>query len=194
MVVKKEEVMEQLSRVLAIIPQKYIDALLTLHAKLDGKQVEWSVGGDLGEELRTVKVNPDCVEILTSKEGAEQIAEAAKEFNPSKIAFQTRQLARNARLQEKEYPVYARSYYFEFKIDTTEVRVHGDLQYRVDEWEWGDILQFTPEYVNVVGQKFSVVPLSLKYEFYQQLGWGDRADKVQQVLERQRARKPPMLG
>jgi len=42
MVVKKEEVMEQLSHVLTIIPKEYINALLALHAKLDGKNVLWA--------------------------------------------------------------------------------------------------------------------------------------------------------
>ncbi len=96
MVVTKEDVLEQLSRVLSIIPQKYIDALLALHARLEDKNIGWSISGDLGEELRTINVNPDCLEILTSKDGAEQIWEAMKEFNPTTIAFQTQQLSRNA--------------------------------------------------------------------------------------------------
>jgi len=188
MVVTKEEVMEQLSRVLSIIPQKYIDALLALHARLEDKNIGWSISGDLGEELRTINVNPDCIEILTSKEGVEQIWEAMKEFNPTTIAFQTQQLSRNAIVEEKEYPVYVQSHYFDFSIDMTKVKVHGDLQYRIDTWDWGDKLEFTPEYTYLVGKKIAVVPLSLKYELYQMLGWTDRAEKIRQVLER---RTPP---
>jgi len=189
MVVKKEEVMEQLSHVLTIIPKEYIDALLTLHAKLDGKNVEWAVGGDLGEELRTINVEPDCVEILTSKDGSERIAEVVKEFNPNKIALHTQQLPRNAKVGEKEYTVFARSYYFDFNIGATKVKVYADLQYRIDSWDWGDKLEFTPDYVYIVGKKTAVVPLSFKYEFYQSLGWADCAEKIKQTLDRQRLHK-----
>ncbi len=185
MVVTKEDVLEQLSRVLSIIPQKYIDALLALHARLEDKNIGWSISGDLGEELRTINVNPDCIEILTSKDGPEQIWEAMKEFNPTTIAFQTQQLSRNAIVEEKEYLVYVQSHYFYFNIDTIKVKVYGDIQYRIDSWDWGDKLEFTPEYTYLVGKKIATVPLSLKYELYQMLGWTDRAKKIRQVLERQ---------
>ncbi len=181
----KEEVMRQLSNVLTIIPKNYIDALLTLQAKLEDKSVEWVVGGDLGEELRTIDVHPDCIEILTSKDGALKIATAVKEFNPSEISLEIQELSRNAKVNEKEYPVYARSYYFDFNIGTTKVKVYGNIQYRIDSWDWGDKLSFTPEYVYLVGKKIAVIPLSFKYEFYQLLGWTDNAERVKQALDKQ---------
>ncbi len=185
----KDEAMKQLSRVLTIIPQQYINALLTLHKKLDGKSIEWAIGGDLGEELATVRVDPDCVEIWTSKEGAEQIASILEEFQPSRMTFRTQKLSRNANIDGSEYPVYIRSHYYEFNIEAAKVKVHGDLQYRIDHWDWGDKLEFTPEHVNIIGDKIAVVPLQIKYELHQRLGWTDRAEKVQDVIMRGRKRK-----
>lgn len=182
----KDDAMKQLSRVLTIVPQQYINALLMLQKKLDGKNIEWSVGGDLGEELATVDVNPDCVEILTSQEGAKQIALAVEEFKPSPLTFRTQKLARNAKIEAKEYPVYIRSYYCDFDIETAKVKVYGGLQYRIDDWDWGDKLEFTPEYISVVGDKIAIVPLHIKYELYQRLGWTDRAEKVKSVIMRGR--------
>ncbi len=187
----KDEAMEQLSKVLTIIPKQYIDTLLALRKKLEGKNVEWSIGGDLGEELMTVQVEPDCVEILTSEKGVEQIARALAEFKPSRVNFQTQKLPRTAKIGGKEYPVYIRSRYCDFNVGKTKVKIHGDLQYRIDDWDWGDKLEFTPVTVSIVGETIHVVPLSIVYELHQRLGWTDRAEKVKNVITRGR-RKPEM--
>ncbi len=188
MVVTKEEVLERLSRVLSIIPRKYIDALLVLHAKLVGSDVDWAVGGDLGEQLRTINVEPDRIEILTSRDSVPKIAEAVKNFNPSKLSFEVQKLSRDAKIEGKEYPAYVRSYYFNFNIGTIRVDVYGDIQYKIDSWDWGDKIEFIPEYVSLVGKQIAVVPLKLKYELYQQLGWTDRAEWIRQVMFRGRFR------
>lgn len=62
------------------------------------------------------------------------------------------------------------------------VKVHGDLQFKVDDWDWGDVLEFDPEYVYVVGAKIALVPLSVKSELYQNLGWIDRVEKIKQAI------------
>lgn len=175
--------------IISIAPTAYIDALLALDKKLHGRNVEWAVGGDLGEVLRTVNVEPDCIEIQTSKDGTDKIVEATSEFNPRDVSLETQQLPRNAVIEGKEYPVYVRSYYSEFNIGAVKVKVYGAIQYKLDDWDWGDKVEFTPDYVYVVGKKTAVVPLSLKYEFYQSLGWADRAQKIKQTLDRRRPHK-----
>jgi hypothetical protein len=177
--------------ILSLAPVPYVNALLTLHDKLDDKNVDWVVGGDLGEVLRTVNTSPDSVEILVSKGGADVVALAVAEFNPSKVKLETQQLPRNATVEGKEYPAYIRSYYSEFNISEVNVKVHVDLQYRINSWEWGDKLEFKPEYVSVVGKTTAVVPLSIKYELYQLLGWTDKVEQIKEALERQRPHRPP---
>ncbi len=172
---------------LIVIPPGYVQAILKLHEKLEGKGVEWALGGSLGEALRTVKAEPDCIEIVTSKMGARQIYDAVIEYNPTAVSETVQELPRKTSFQGKDYPVYTKSYYFEFAIDGIPVKVHGDLQYRVNDWEWGDILQFEPDTVFIVNRKTSVVPLQVQYEIYQSLGWTDKAESIRQVfLIRQR--------
>lgn len=175
-----------LNGVISIAPTTYIDALLKLDEKLEGKKIAWAVSGDLGEILRTVNVEPDCIEIHTSREAVEKIVEAALEFKPIPAAFVTQQLPRSAVFQGKEHPIYLRSYYSEFNIGVVKVKIYGDAQYRLDNWEWGDKVEFIPDIVYVVGKKIAVMPLSFKHEFYLSVGWQDRAEKIKQTLDRQR--------
>jgi hypothetical protein len=177
---------QKLNPFLAIVPQRYVSALLKLHEKFDGKNIEWAVSGDLAEALRAVRVEPDCIEIVTSKNGAEQIYMAVSEFNPQKVERRIQQLQRNALVEEKEYPVYTRSYYFEFEVDEVKVKVHGDLQFKVGEWNWGDKFEFIPGSIYIVNKKTSLVPLYTKYELYQSLGWADRTEKIISALTSQR--------
>jgi len=178
------KIRQQLSRVLAVIDPIYIDTILSLHKRLDKEHIFWAIGGNLGETLRAVQVEPDCIEILTDRKGAAQIFMAFKEFSRKGVLFQTQRLERKAVAEDMEYPVYARSYYFDFSLNGVKVKVYGDLQFKVGNWEWGDKLEFTPEHVSVVGAKTAIVPLRLKYQLYQDLGWADRAEKISQVIDK----------
>ena len=173
---------QQLNSLVTIVSTKYVSALLKLHEKFEGKNIEWAVSGDLAEALEAVRVEPDCIEIVTSKKGAEQIFSAVSKFYPQKIEYRIQQLQRNALIREKEYPVFIRSHYFEFEVDGIKVKVHGDLQFKVDEWGWGDKFEFVPISIYIVNKKTSVVPLYTIYELYQSLGWSDRAEKITNVI------------
>jgi hypothetical protein len=179
---KNKDFLDKLSQVVTVIPQKYVGALLTLHGKLDDKKIKWIVNGDLAERLRLVKVDPDCIDIVTSKEGAEQIHQVVREFNPQKLGIRTSLIHRDAMVGNEKFPVYARSYYFEFKINEVVVKIQGDLQFKVGNWDWGEIFDFDPEYVYVAGKKIAVTPLPIQYEFYQNLGWADRAEKIARII------------
>ena len=173
---------QQPNLLVTIVSPKYVSALLKLHEKFEGKNIEWAVSGDLAEVLQAVRVEPDCIEIVTSQKGAEQICSAVSEFNPQKIEYRTQQLQRNALIGEKEYPVFIRSHYFEFEVNGIKVKVHGDLQFKVDEWGWGDKFEFVPISIYIVNKKTSLVPLYTRYELYQSLGWSDRAEKITNVI------------
>ena len=54
------------------------------------------------------------------------------------------------------------------------------------EWDWGDSLEFEPDYVYVVGVKVPIVPLKMKRELYTGLGWLDRASKIHEAVIRSR--------
>jgi hypothetical protein len=178
------KIKEILSTVLSLVDPAYIEALLSLHKALDHNSFEWAVGGDLGEALQTIQVEPDCIEIVTSKDGTERIFLALKEFSPKDISLQIIKLGRNAIVNGIEYPVYTRSYYFELFLGCVKVKVQGDLEYKINDWDWGDKLEFVPEYVNVAGSKTAVVPLKVMHEIYKNLGWTDRSEKIEQRINK----------
>ncbi len=188
------KIREQLTRVLTTVEPAYIDAVLVLHKQLAKEHVEWAVGGDLGEALRNIQTTPDCVEVVATKKAAAQIFLKFREPGTQGLYVQTRRLDRNAIIDGKEYPAYTRSYYFDFTVVGVKVKVHGDLQYRIGDWAWGDKLEFTPEHISVVGVKTAVVPLQVKYEIYQGLGWVDRAEKIKYALTKFSKLAPPALA
>ncbi len=188
------KIREQLKRVLTTVEPAYVDAVLALHKRLAKEHVEWALSGELGEALRNVQATPDCVEIVANRKAAAQIFLKFRELSDKGIYIQTQKLDRSAVVEGKEYPAYTRSYYFDFLLDGVKVKVHGDLQYRIGSWEWGDKLEFTPEHISVTGVKTAVVPLHVKYEIYQGLGWADRAEKIRQALTKFSKLAPPVTA
>ena len=183
------KIKESIENAAPTIEPQYIDALMFLHKRLTKNHVEWAVGGELGEALRAVQVKPECIEIVTSKKGAAQIFLAVKEYAPKGVYFQIQKLDRNAVVDEKEYPVFLRSYYFEFSLGRIKVKVHGDLQFRIKDQDWSEKVSFNPEYMYVEGTKTAIVPLHIKYDIYRHLGWNDRIEKIMQAA----AKRPLIL-
>jgi hypothetical protein len=180
---------KQLDQIISVIPKPYLDALLALHEKLDEKNLKWIVDGDLSECMHVVQIVPKCIEIVASKDDAQHFFQAVQEFNPSPISLQTCQLQRNAIVDGKEYPVYVRSLYFDFTLNTVLVKVQGELQFKVADWNWGEIYDFEPDYVNIVGKRIAVTPLEIKLQLYQSLGWTDRSEKIDPIVQKIKALK-----
>jgi hypothetical protein len=181
-VTSSQDIMNKLHEVLNIVPTQYVNAILSLHQSFEGKNINWIVNGDLSEALRTVDVSPDCIEIVCTKHDAEKIFQVVHDLNPSPLDIQIRQLSRKALIDGKELSVYVRSYYFDFNLNSILVKVQGDLQFKISDWDWGDVYLFPPEYVYVVGKKTAITPLTVKAELYQYLGWSDRYEKVKRVI------------
>ena len=179
---ENKAIWKELNQILSAVPPKYIVAISSLHEKLDDKNIFWALNGDLAEALKTIQTDVEYLEIICSQQDAEQIFEQIQEFQPKPISLQTQRLQRNAVINGTEYPIYVRSYFFDFDLKGVQVKVNGDLQYKLDDWEWGDILSFEPEYVYVVGNKTAVTPLTIAYELYSNLGWADKTEKIRQVL------------
>ena len=179
-----EKIKAQLNKVLSFVDPVFIEALQSLHKALENEQIEWAIGGALGEALETIQVEPDCIEIITNKKGASRIFSAAKEYNPKPIEFRSIKLDRNASVAGIDYPVYIRSCFFEFFLGCVKIKVFGDMQYKINEWDWGDTLEFIPDFVNVAGSKTAVVPLEVKYDLYRNLGWTDRAQKIEPIIRK----------
>jgi hypothetical protein len=179
-----QEILNKLYSILNVVPTNYVNALLALHQRFEGKNIDWIVNGDLSEALKTVNVTPESIEIVSTKQDTEKMFQQIQDLAPSPLSMQTRQLSRNALIDGKEYPVYTRSLYFDFSVNDVLVKVQGDLQFKVGNWDWGDVYLFAPEYVYVVGKKTAVTPLTVKAELYQYLGWSDRFEEVKRVIQK----------
>ena len=131
-----------------------------------------------------VNIEPAHIAVLTSAEGVEEIRTRLKSFEVEPPSIVERELARKAEMDFKQPPVSIKSFAGRFNIDGQRLDVHGDLRIKVGEWDWGDPLEYEPEYVYVVGVKVPVVPLQLKTELYMGLGWMDRVRKISEANAR----------
>lgn len=173
---------------IVILSQPVLKALVKLADGLKDVPAKWAVGGDAGEIMKGVNVRTDFIEILTTRDGADQIYMAVPEWQSLAPAEKEEKVPRDADVDGKMLPVYVKSRYAELTVGGVRVRVYGDEQIRVAEWEWGDPLDFEPEYVYVIGTKVPVVPLRLKSELDLGLGWLDRVELVSDAVVRSQHR------
>ncbi len=145
---------------------------------LTGTGEKWAIGGDAGEIMMGVNVKADRLEILTTKKGVKEICDELEEFVTLAPADAQKKLGREADIEGKMLPVFAKSYYAELVVDGVKVEIYGDMQLKVGEWEWGDPLDFNPEYTYTFAGRLPLVPLSLKSELALGLGWLDRVSLI----------------
>ena len=135
-----------------MLSQPVLKAIIKMGAALKDVNAKWGIGGDAGEIMKGVNVQADIVEILTTKEGTEEIPRRcpSTEYTPAPAE---ERVERQADVDGKMIPVFIKSSYAELTVDGVKVKVYGDEQIKVGEWDWGDPLDFQPEYVYVVGTR-----------------------------------------
>lgn len=159
-------------------PLDMMISLREIAPRLNATGAWWALGGRAGENLLDVHVNPTRVVILTGDGGMEKLFPALAEFNPPKPQELLETLKRGAEVDEKSYPVLAKSIHTSFTVKGVNVSVYSDYQLKVGDWDWGDPFVFEPTYVSIVGVEVPVMPLRLRSEIYITLGWLDRAKLV----------------
>lgn len=166
---------------LIVLAKPLLDATVRIGGLLKYLQVKWAMAGDIGEILMGVNVKPDHLTILTSADGCDQIRDKLGTSNVGTAHVLERKLDRDAEIDLTHYPVYIKSYEARFDLDGQRLDVHGDLQIKVGDWDWGDPLDYEPDYVYVVSEKVPVLPLKLKSDLYMGLGWIDRVRKIKEA-------------
>lgn len=167
-----------------VLSKPLLDATIRIGELLKDCPSKWAIAGDVGEILFGVNVQPDHITILTSTEGCDEIRSRLKSFEVEAPRIVERKLARSAEIDRNQLPVSIKSYAGSFNIDGQRLDLHGHLRIKLGEWDWGDPLDYEPEYVYVVGVKVPVVPLQLKTELYMGLGWMDRVLKINEANAR----------
>ena len=169
---------------LVVLDKPLLDATIEVGNLLKDCHAKWALAGDIGEILNGVNVRPDHVTILTSFAGCEEIGRKLEGFQVEASRHIVTQIKRNAEIESKPMPITIKSYASQFKVNGQRLNVHGDLRIKVGDWDWGDPIDYEPEFVYVVGVKVPVVPLELKIQLYRGLGWYDRVSKIPAALAR----------
>jgi hypothetical protein len=171
---------------LVVLSKPLLDATIRIGKDLLDCKNKWAIGGDVAEVISGVNVPPDHISILTTKEGCDEITRKLAKYQDTPPHVVERELEREARIDLNLHKVRIKSYTARMNIDGSRLDVHGDLQIKVGDWEWGDALDFEPDHVYVVGVKVPIVPLKMKSELYTSLGWTDRAAKIHEAVIRSR--------
>ena len=167
-----------------LVPQPILKSLIKLGESLKGVQAKWAIGGDVGEMMKGVNVTADSIEIITTKAGAEEICRVMAAQQTVPPADREERLGRDADVEGKMLPVYVKSRYAELTVGGVRVKVYGDEQIKVGEWEWGDPLDFEPDHVYVVGVRVPLVPLRLRSDLDLGLEWLDRVELISEAAMR----------
>jgi hypothetical protein len=169
---------------LVVLDKPLLEATIEVGNLLKDCQAKWALAGDIGEILNGVNVQPDHLTILTNAAGCEEIGKKLERFQVEASRHVETQIRRNAEVEPKPLPIIIKSYRSQFNLDGQRLDVHGDMRIKVGDWDWGDPLDYEPEYVYVVGVKVPVVPLELKLRLYRGLGWYDRVSKIHAAMAR----------
>jgi len=169
---------------LVVLDKPLLEATIELGNLLKDCQAQWAFAGDIGEILNGVNVRPDHLTILTSVSGCQEISKRLEGFQVEASRHIERQIKRSAEIEPKPLPIIIKSYRSQFNVKGQRLDLHGDLRIKVGDWDWGDPLDYEPEYVYVVGVRVPVVPLELKTRLYRGLGWYDRVSKIHAAMAR----------
>jgi len=169
---------------LIVLSKPLLDSTILIGNALKDCSNKWALGGDVSEVISGVNVQPVNIAILTTTDGCDEITEALAQYKVQPPGMIERVLDRDALVEQKALKIRIKSYTSRFNIEGSTLDVHGDLQIKVGEWDWGDPLDFEPDYVYVVGVKVPIVPLKMKSEIYTGLGWTDRATKIHEAVMR----------
>jgi len=171
---------------LVVLSKPLLDATIMIGKTLMDCKNKWAIGGDVAEVISGVNVQPSHITILSTKDGCDEIARKFAKYQLEPPHTVERELDRDAIIELKLHKVRIKSYASRFDLEGSLLDVHGNLQIKVGEWDWGDPLDFDPDYVYVVGVKMPIVPLKMKSELYSGLGWTDRAIKIHEAVVRSR--------
>jgi len=127
-----------------MLSQPVLKAVIKVGTALKDVHAKWAIGGEAGEIMRGVNVHTDLLEIVTTREGTDEICRAMADSVTLAPAVAEQRSERDADVEGKMLPVYFRSYYAELTVGGVKVKVLGDEQIKVGEWDWGDPLDYAP--------------------------------------------------
>jgi hypothetical protein len=156
-----------------MIPENNLRALKLIADKLAGKQIIWALIGSTNLALQGVDVETHDIDLLTTKEGALEIAKLFKEYETEPVKY-----------SESEY---VKSYRGIFTIGGVRVDVAGDMQHKTSDGNWVSGTRLT-KLITLKVRDFTLPAMDLKHEHQAYLSMGriEKAKKIKEVLDRKK--------
>lgn len=178
---------------LVVLSQPLVKAASKIAPIIKDVAPMWAMAGEAGEIMAGVNVKADHLEIVTTRAGCDEICARLAQYTTLAPAQVEKTLERGADVDGKLHPIAVRSYYAELTVDGVKVGIHGDEQIKVGDWDWGDPLEFTPDYTYMAGVRVPLFPLALKSELYLGLGWLDRVKLITDAVSLKQHHQPGHL-
>ncbi len=152
------------------IDPKTISALLTLHDALKGRGVPWAVMGSLSHALQGLKIQPNDIDITTTRRGAHKIEQLLQPHVTHTVTYSQADRVR--------------SHLGELTIHGVTVQIIGDMETSTDNRTWTPLSHDHPHLIMVAGAPIPVRTLEQETQTYTRLGRTERAEKLRTLNER----------
>jgi len=159
-----------------MIPENNLRALKLIADKLLGKQISWALIGSMSLALQGVDVDVHDLDILSTKEGAMEIAALLKEYETEPLRY----------TETEHY----KDYHSIFTVQGVKVELMGEMQHKTMDGRWvtGNRLS---RLISIKVRDFVFPALDLKHEYqaYLSMGRVEKAKKIKETLDRQKPKE-----
>jgi len=153
------------------IDPKIIAALLALHGSLKGRAVRWAVMGSLSHALQGLKIQPNDIDITTTRRGAHKIEQLLEPHVTRPVTYSQADRVR--------------SHLGELTLHGVKVQIIGDMETSTDNRTWTPLPNDHPHpHIKVAGASIPVRTLEQETQTYTRLGRTERAEKLRALIER----------
>lgn len=151
------------------LPKKYSEILFLLSKKL--KNIDWFLIGSNALILQGLNLQPNDIDILTTKEGIQEINNIFSEYITKSLTFS----------EDANFS----SYKLELNIDGIIIEIIGNpINKLPGKNMWGENKKIKKIIINHNNFEIPCVPLAQHYNAYIMLGRFEKAEKIKKVLEK----------
>ena len=156
---------------------KLLEVLIRISNDLEKNNIPWVLVGSLSLYLQGVNIEPEDIDILTTREGALKLNALWDKFKIKSVSF-------------SETSSF-RSYYGRFEIDGILVEVMGELEQRMND-EWVSLMNrlINPVIITIAGARIPVSPLEDQLASYEKSNREKdiiRAEKIREALAQKKS-------
>jgi len=144
---------------------KYASVVEKITLLLSNVSDDWAFVGSMNHYIQGVRLVPNDIDIITTKEGIFKIEEVLRKYSTRKVNYSNKKLIR--------------SFYGEFVVDSIKIELFSEIENRINgkwhehpEWE-GCIIKYLFN-----GIEIPLLPLEYELLVYKRLGMKQRERKL----------------